>query len=1164
MENKEIDLNKKPIKVHYKQQEIEEDKQYQEELNKLTDSSFANANTTRTIKNIREVLVSGLKKKYKIKDKEKLYKVLNELLKIHGISEENFDFMSTFSTFITEKLNDVSIDDNSNKNEKSIKGLLKDCELSIDKIIGYDMLYRTMKELYGQEEAKRLSCDMYDFSLGLADSSNILLPYCWALDASKLVTTGRNFGVLPSKPAKSVASYISALCETIHQMSSHLAGAIAVGTFFIDIAHLMIYKQRISLEDLKTDKKVRKNLENEFQQFVHSVNFLSRNGSESPFTNVSIFDKEKLEGLIDKDNYGWYFPKKFEVCFDNNLRGLEVSDEPTYKISNEDFKKFVVDYIFEVQKVFIEFFDKGDPLNNGLQYRFPVCFPKDQDVIINGKLTTFGDAFGEYDSGWTSVDGLTTIYKNKPIKINKVYKGKSNNFIKFNSSYGTPITVTPEHKLQLVSGELKCAKDINVGDRINLFCSVNKTSIKDTILVSDYIPNLYVLGYKVKLTDNTKNLFKWNKTEQAKGSLHNNFKKSHPLDSIRKCKDQDIIIKPKVEFVKTAESKQKGAIKNAIVLDEDFGRFLGLYYSEGHNSNGEIAFSLNKSEVEYINFINTFVKDKLGIKHITVRESKVHNGVQVAINSRTLGILLDNLIGKYCYYKKLNSDLFETPVDFRVGLLRGIIEGDGSVNDYAILLTTTSKEGAYSIAYLANSLGIRANIVEPKQRVCSLNNKLEHQQYEVNFKKYDVFNYNYNLGKSINLKKTKCLNTSGYLIKEKIEYTVDVPETVYSIEVDSKEHLFQLPNGVITSNCTVNLSKHKINGGTSYCIGNDNELLNYIANKDISRYNIFSSEGTKVASCCRLLSDKDMLDMAGTVNSFGGSSISLGSHRVVTVNFVRLAYECDSYTDYLKRLHERTESAAKILKAHRLLLIKLNDLGLHPFLKNYWINLSRMFSTFGMMGVVEASKIIKEKFGNSDFDYIGDILSTYNSFCKEMGDKYKFIWNIEEIPGESFAVRLANSDKLIYGNPYNLDPLYSNQFVPLWEDATIYEKMQADGKYNKLLTGGGIVHIQVNSEITGTQAKNLIKQAVLCGCEHFALNAVYTKCLDCGLVVKDKTKHCPSCGSKNIENYTRVVGFFVPVSSWNKVRRTWEFDRRTFVDLKNIGANKNERHETLK
>lgn len=709
------EITKKPIKVNYKIETEEDEKLYQKELEKLTDASFADAGTTRTIKNIREVLTKTLKQKYKIKDKEKLSAVANSLLKIHGISEENFDFVNSFSKFMTEKLNDVSIDDNSNKNEKSIKGLLKDCELCIDKVIGYDTLYRIMKELYGLEEAKRLSGEMYDYSLGLADSSNILIPYCWALDASKLVTVGRDFGVLPSKPAKRVGSYIAALCETIHQLSSHLAGAIAVGTLFLDVAHILIYKERIPLSELIEDKHTRKKIENEFQQFVHSVNHLSRNGIESPFTNISIFDKEKLAGLIDDENYGWYFPKNTKVLVDNELGG------ESYKLSDEDYKKFVIDYIFELQKIFVDFFDKGDVLNNGLQYRFPVV--------------------------------------------------------------------------------------------------------------------------------------------------------------------------------------------------------------------------------------------------------------------------------------------------------------------------------------------------------------------------------------------------------------------------------------------TINLAKHQEADGTC-SLSEHNELLNYITKKDIARYNIFTSVGTKVASCCRLLSDKDMLDLAGSVNSFGGSSISLGSHRVVTVNLARIAYECKDYEDYLKRLQERTESAAKVLKAHRILLLKLKDLGLHPFMKNGWININRMFSTFGMLGVVEAEQILNKRFGGN-LDYIGDILTNYNGYCKEMGSKYNFIWNIEEIPGESFAVRLANADRLIYDNPYGLDPLYSNQFVPLWKDATIYDKMIADGKYNQLLTGGGIVHIQINSEITATQARNIINQAVSCGCEHFALNAVYTKCLDCGHVVKDKTSHCPKCNSKKVDHYTRVVGFFVPVSSWNKTRREWEFDKRTFVDLNN-------------
>ena len=158
--------------------------------------------------------------------------------------------------------------------------------------------------------------------------------------------------------------------------------------------------------------------------------------------------------------------------------------------------------------------------------------------------------------------------------------------------------------------------------------------------------------------------------------------------------------------------------------------------------------------------------------------------------------------------------------------------------------------------------------------------------------------------------------------------------------------------------------------------------------------------------------------------------------------------------------------------------------------------------------------------------------------------------NIEQIPAESFAVRLADADKLIYENPYNLDPLYGNQFCPLWVKAGIYERLEIDGKYNQLLSGGGIVHAQANCKVTSNQAKNIILHAVECGCEHFAINVVYTQCIDCHNVVVGMTEICPKCGGKHFKHFSRVIGFFTQVEDWNPTRRDWEFQRRKFVDLK--------------
>ena len=190
---------------------------------------------------------------------------------------------------------------------------------------------------------------------------------------------------------------------------------------------------------------------------------------------------------------------------------------------------------------------------------------------------------------------------------------------------------------------------------------------------------------------------------------------------------------------------------------------------------------------------------------------------------------------------------------------------------------------------------------------------------------------------------------------------------------------------------------------------------------------------------------------------------------------------------------------------------------------------------------------LKKKFNiDNETDIIKDILVFFNKKVSEISDKYKIIGNIEQIPGESFASRLANADKILFGEEIVPYQLYSNQFVPLWEDATVWERMEIDGKYNKLITGGGIVHAMIGERVTPLQAEELIKYAISCGCEHFALNAVYSQCENSHTSF-GKNEICPICGAKIIDYLTRVVGFFVPVSNWDKVRRTWEFERRTFI-----------------
>jgi anaerobic ribonucleoside-triphosphate reductase len=319
--------------------------------------------TGRLAKNIKNTLVQTLINNYKIEDIKKAEKVANVILKAHGMAAANFDFVKNVEQSISAQFKQDTtageVDPNSNKGESSIKQILADAQGAFSKILGYDYLYRTMKEMYGKEEAKRLSGELYSFALALSDSTQILSPYCYAADFSKLVIEGRPWGNIHSAPAKRVDSYVQQVLETVHEMSNHLAGAIAISTFFFDIAHLIMYKdgvntalKNVTLEDVKNDKIIRKSLENLFQTVIHSVNHTSRNGSESPFTNISIFDKTKIKSVKDTVPHLFMEPAGFD--------------------SEEEKEDYIVELIYELQNIYMGIFEKGDQLNDNRPVTFPV------------------------------------------------------------------------------------------------------------------------------------------------------------------------------------------------------------------------------------------------------------------------------------------------------------------------------------------------------------------------------------------------------------------------------------------------------------------------------------------------------------------------------------------------------------------------------------------------------------------------------------------------------------------------------------------------------------------------------------------------------------------------------------------------------------------------
>jgi len=328
----------------------------------------------------------------------------------------------------------------------------------------------------------------------------------------------------------------------------------------------------------------------------------------------------------------------------------------------------------------------------------------------------------------------------------------------------------------------------------------------------------------------------------------------------------------------------------------------------------------------------------------------------------------------------------------------------------------------------------------------------------------------------------------------------------------------------------------------------DKRTLDYYSklNLEYACFNIYISSGNKIASCCRLVND---LEIGGS-DSFGNGGVSLGSHRVVTLNLPRLGKRANNEAELLKLLDDQLEKARDILVAHRKLLQKRIDSGFLRFFRYDIMHMKRLFSTFGINGVYECLEEIGHpittQHGKTLAHKILNRIKKYASDCtKESGN----FFNVEQVPAESLSVKFAKKDALLYNMNY---PIYSNQFIPLWVDYDITERIKLDGEFSKTLTGGGISHLNLGEKLTSPeQMKKLIEYAVKSGCEHFAINYNFCKCENNHISIAGPSKICPMCSAKIVENYTRVCGYMTPVSAWNKGRRQ-EHSKRVFKKASEI------------
>ncbi len=302
--------------------------------------------------------------------------------------------------------------------------------------------------------------------------------------------------------------------------------------------------------------------------------------------------------------------------------------------------------------------------------------------------------------------------------------------------------------------------------------------------------------------------------------------------------------------------------------------------------------------------------------------------------------------------------------------------------------------------------------------------------------------------------------------------------------------------------------------------------------------------------CCRLQLNVRELRMRG--GGLFGSADKTGSIGVVTINLPRIGYLSKTEGEFFQRLEKLMEIAKTSLEIKRKVVNRSLEVGLLPYTKRYLGSFDNHFSTIGLVGMNEAClnflgvNILHPEGKAFAVKVLNFMRKKLADFQEETGNLY----NLEATPAEGASYRLAKHDKEKYPDIITAGsstPYYTNStFLPVGATDDPFEALIHQNDLQTLYTGGTVFHAFLGEAPTPEAAKLFVRRAF----ERFkipymTITPTFSICPEHGYIAGEHWT-CPICGSKT-EVYSRVVGYYRPVSTWNNGKQEEFKQRKTYT-----------------
>lgn len=221
-----------------------------------------------------------------------------EFAYLNGFGDSQLSLTDFIDNFIdSETVADASIDGNANVGNKDMRTLMNEMPKPHRKLLAFNKIHYELNKKYGFKTANDWLRAEWTKLLYMHDSDTCTyVHYCFAYDLKDLAEKGLFFlDNFNPEPPQHLESFVDFVKEYISFAANRSSGAVGLP----NLIPYMYYFWKKDCKEGYATKSPEYHQKQQIQRFIYAINQpYVRDGMQSAFTNVSVFDHPYLEALF--------------------------------------------------------------------------------------------------------------------------------------------------------------------------------------------------------------------------------------------------------------------------------------------------------------------------------------------------------------------------------------------------------------------------------------------------------------------------------------------------------------------------------------------------------------------------------------------------------------------------------------------------------------------------------------------------------------------------------------------------------------------------------------------------------------------------------------------------------------------------------------------------